>query len=332
MMTRKERVKRAVEHQEADIVPYYVRFSSAHDRIAEFLGDEEFEDHFGNHFTYYRTIPPRERLPSGDFKDEFGVLHILTDEGTWFPEERALVTEETVETYPFPDPNDPRRFSALEPFLVDRKEWFNFHDMGRTLFERAYDLRGYQNLLADMILNPSLVHRLFDRILEYNLALFENGLRYDFDGVRFGDDWGHQRGLIMGIKHWRTFVKPRIQELFRAVRDAGLVLILHSCGNVEELLPELIDCGLQILEPMQPEVMDVFRIKKEYGKDLAFYGGVSLQQTLAHGTPDEVEKEIVDKLQGLGKGGGYICGPSHTLTPDIPMENIVRMMDVLKNQ
>lgn len=83
---------------------------------------------------------------------------------------------------------------------------------------------------------------------------------------------------------------------------------------------------------MQPEVMDVFRIKKEYGKDLAFYGGVSLQQTLAHGTPDEVEKEIVDKLQGLGKGGGYICGPSHTLTPDIPMENIVRMMDVLKNQ
>jgi uroporphyrinogen decarboxylase len=183
-----------------------------------------------------------------------------------------------------------------------------------------------------MIDNKKYVNRLFDRILEYNLRVIENACRHNIDGMGFGDDWGQQRGLIMGPALWREFIKPRIRAMYGLVRSKGKFVFIHSCGKVDSIFPDLIECGLNVFNPFQPEVMDVFEMKRKFGDRLSFFGGISTQRTLPYATVAQVKDQVRRLLDEVGKGGGYIAAPAHAIPPDARPENIAAMIEVLRNQ
>ena len=189
-----------------------------------------------------------------------------------------------------------------------------------------------ENALISMAACPAEMERLFDEICEYYLKLVDIALEYDIDGIYFGDDWGQQRGLIMGPSHWRRFIKPQMAKLYERAASKGGFVIQHSCGDCREIFPDLIEIGLDCYQTFQPEIYDLAEMKRLYGKDLAFWGGISVQQVLPQFTPDGVRDEVIRVANTLKQGGGFILAPSHALTHDIPPQNILAMIDVMQNQ
>jgi uroporphyrinogen decarboxylase len=183
-----------------------------------------------------------------------------------------------------------------------------------------------------MVERPGFADELLDRICEFNLALIEQGCQFAIDCVRFGDDWGSQRGLIMGPQLWRRFIKPRFARMVQAAASHGKTTFLHSDGDVAEVIPDLVEIGLDILNPVQPDVMDIYRLKREYGRDLAFHGGVSVQHLLPDSTPDQLRAEVRRLIREVGDGGGFIIAPTHSLGVDIPLENLLVLVEEFTGQ
>ncbi len=198
------------------------------------------------------------------------------------------------------------------------------------LWERAHFLRGLDHLLMDLREAPRFVHELLDRICEYNLATLAEMASYGPDGVFISDDYGFQDRLMMSPRDWREFVRPRLSRLLDAAKRHGLVTMLHSCGNVRAIVPDLIEIGLDILHPIQPEALDVFALKREFGQHLTLCGGISTQRTLPHGTPEDVRNEVEQKARVLGTGGGYILEPGITLQADVPLANLVALVETAR--
>ncbi|MDR2785164.1 MAG: uroporphyrinogen decarboxylase, partial [Treponema sp.] len=167
---------------------------------------------------------------------------------------------------------------------------------------------------------------------EYFLVLVDIALEYDVDAIYFGDDWGQQKGLIMGPEKWRRFIKPRMARLYQRVKAKGKYVIQHSCGDCHEILPDLIEIGLDCYQTFQPEIYDIAEVKRLYGDKLAFWGAVSTQQVLSRCSPEKVQEEIVRVVNILRTGGGLIIAPTHALPFDVPPENVLAMAEVFQNQ
>jgi len=228
-------------------------------------------------------------------------------------------------------PTPPGAWQEVAPDIWRNEDKFIIANLGFSLFERAWTLRGMANLLMDMIEHPSFVEELLDKVVEWNLVIIERALEFPIDGMHFGDDWGQQHGLIMGPIHWRRFVKPRLTKMYGKVKAAGRKVIIHSCGDVDDLFGELIEIGLDCFNPFQPEVMDVHRLKEEYHGRLAFWGGLSTQRLLPYGTAEEVRRET-RRMLDAGRSGGLIVGPAHSIPGDVPLENMLAMLEVLSSQ
>jgi uroporphyrinogen decarboxylase len=171
-----------------------------------------------------------------------------------------------------------------------------------------------------------------DTIMEYTTQVVAEAVSYDIDAFFLMDDWGQQEGLLISPAMWREYFKPGMKKLFATVKDKGLRLFFHSCGDIQCLIPELIEMGLDVLNPFQPEVMDVYEIKRKYGDRLSFYGGVSTQKLLPYGTVGEVEADIRERIRILGEKGGCILAPAHAVQSDVPVENILKMIEVMQSQ
>jgi uroporphyrinogen decarboxylase len=185
--------------------------------------------------------------------------------------------------------------------------------------------------MMDFYDHPDFVRRLLRRIADYNLAQVEEAMKYEIDAVYFGDDWGSQRGLQMSPKIWRSFLYPEIERTYARVRDAGKYVMIHSCGDVDELFDDLIAAGLNCFNPFQPEVMDVHALLDSYRGRLAFHGGLSTQRTLPYGSVDVVRDES-RRLIEHGLAGGFIFSPAHSVEGDVPIENMLAFLDVLQSQ
>ncbi len=333
-MNERERVLNTIEFKKIDRVPYHLDFTvPARNKMIQYLKDPDFEQKIGNHLAFIKALPPDafQEVKSGFIRDEWGVVWNRTldpDIGNPIP----VFDQPNLNGYTFPDPDDPRRFQALPAFLEKNKNRFCILKMSYSLFERAWSLRGMENILTDMVMNPDFVEDLMDHITNYNLRVIDKALDIGFDGVYFGDDWGWQRGLIMGPAMWKKFIKPRMGQMYSLIKKKGRKVFLHCCGKVDELFPDLIDIGLDVFNPFQPEVMDIFTIKKQYQGKLSFFGGIGIQRLLPFGTVDEVKKEVKTILSKIGQSGGYIASPSHALPKDIPCENILAMLEVINNQ
>jgi len=335
-MTNRQRVLADLTHKQPDIVPYDIQFTQKmHAKMADYYGDPDFASKLGNCFTWVRPYPGDARfieVRPNIWQDEFGVLwdrSIDKDIGVVC---NRLVTPDNVNTFPFPDPDDPTRHAKIDQAVKSATDAVILVSLGFSLFERAWTLTGMENLLMAMIADKKFTNALFDRILQFNLSIIEHACSRNIDIFRFGDDWGHQRGLLMGPALWREFIKPRFAQMCRLVKSKGKFTMLHCCGKVDELFPDMIESVLDIFNPFQPEVMDVFEMKKRFGNQLCFYGGISIQKTLPFGTPDQVRTEVKKLLEHVGKDGGYVASPSHDIPPDAKPENVAAMIDVLQNQ
>jgi uroporphyrinogen decarboxylase len=240
-----------------------------------------------------------------------------------------LRSPEDFEGYRFPDATDEGLYEGLAGQVAAHRGLFTRYSLGMSLFERAWSLRGMENLLMDMLERPEFFERLLDGIVEHQLAHLDRALALGVDCVHFGDDYGMQTGLILGGPNWRKFIKPRLARLFAPVRAAGRIVSLHSCGKVQELFDDLIEIGLNLFNPFQPEVMDVFGELRRRRGTLAFHGGLSIQRTLPFGSPAEV-REQTRRLMEAGREGGYIFAPSHEVPRDVPPENLVAMMEAVR--
>lgn len=164
------------------------------------------------------------------------------------------------------------------------------------------------------------------------LVMLENIVTCEeLDGVLLGSDWGSQKSLLMSPAIWRERIKPGELKEYALIKEAGKDVWIHSCGNVEAIMPDLVEMGVDVLNPLQPECMDILNIKSRFGDKLAFWGGISTQRTLPNGTPDEVRAVTRQTILEMSRGGGYIAAPSQNLQDDVPVENMLALLSELAN-
>jgi len=238
---------------------------------------------------------------------------------------------EALENYHFPDPSAPGRLDEAKKVVEENKEKYLLWFFGYALFERLWILRGFENILMDPYLYPQKFIDLRDRIMNFNRRIIKRFLKLKFDGVMIGDDLGSQVSLFMNPAIWRKYYKPCYKEMFDIIHAQGLDVWMHTDGNVTEIIPDLIEIGLDVLNPVQPSAMDIQYIAGEFGNELSFYGGIDVQQFLQRGTSQVVNKEIKYLIDTLGRpDGGYIPAPTNALLSDLPLENIKAALIALK--
>ena len=235
---------------------------------------------------------------------------------------------EALDAYVVPDPYRSGRFDEADAQLKSRGDQYVRASVWFTLFERLWMLRGFENVLMDPYVNEVGFCRLRDAVVEHNLAIIDQFGKRNVQAVFFSDDWGSQRGLLMNPDDWRRFYKPSYQRMFDRVRAGGAHVWMHSCGDVTAILPDLIEMGLNVLNPVQPQAMDVRQLSREFGGKVCFNGGVDVQGTLIRGTPEDVKREVHELVALFGKfNGGYIGGPSHSIMPETPLDNVIAMCE-----
>jgi uroporphyrinogen decarboxylase len=301
------------------------------ERLREHYGLDDPFVALGMHVFAVGPRPASDFEPAARGVDEFGVTWHTTPFGARLPVGHPM-PEPTMHGVNWPDAHAPGRFDHVGQIMAENQDRFMVAVVNHTLFERAWFLRGFREFLYDLALRPAFAHALLDRILEFDLAILERLLNYRVDGVWFGDDYSHQGGLIVSPAMWRRFIKPRLAVLMERARRGGLPVFLHSDGAVSDLIPDLLEIGLNALNPLQPEVMDLAWLKREYGRELCFCGGISTQHVLSHGTPDEVEAELRNKVALLAQGGGYIVATAGSVQSDVPLANLVQLIDLLRGQ
>lgn len=327
-MTKREIIHAVLDFQRPPYLPWSFRFTEeARDKLVEHFGSENLDALVQNHILGLgNDIGFFTEMGDNLLEDVFGVVWDRSvDRDIGIPR-NTVIGAPTLRGLDFPDPLDPRFFEDIPDKLARYGDRFRLYCIGFSLFERAWTLRGMENLLMDFIEHPRFVHELLEAITDYNIAQVRAALTYDIDAIEFGDDWGQQRGLLMGYPLWKEFIYPQLKRLYGVVRDAGKYVFIHSCGDVDELFDDLIDIGLNCFNPFQPDVMDVDSILRQYRGRLAFWGGLSTQQTLPFGTVREV-RSMTRHLIEVGQAGSFILAPSHDVTPDVPLENMLAFIE-----
>ncbi|MCM8816361.1 MAG: hypothetical protein NC913_02480 [Candidatus Omnitrophica bacterium] len=281
---------------------------------------------------------------NGLFEDVWGVKRekVTAGKGEYFELRfsplACVDSQEEIEKYTFPDISNfdiekdkiglSRNYATV--FTGDRM------CMRTSFFKLSMYLRGFENFLLDLIANKVLAETIINRLFEFHYELtkqiFEKYSK-SIDIFLMGDDFGTQTGPLIGLETFRYFFKNPLKKMIELCHKYGIKAMLHSCGSVKIFIPDLIDIGLDILNPVQHNAsgMDLKELKTEFGRDICFHGAVDVQNVLPFGNKKEIEDEVKKCIQILGENGGYICAPSHNLQADIPVENIVFMYEVARN-
>jgi len=332
-MTKREVVRCVLDHRKPPYVPWSFGFTlEAKQALAAHFGAEDLEEALGNHLLKLGCEIGlfREAGPAL-VQDVFGVVWDRSIDKDIGNVRGCLLAQPSLKGYSFPDPLDPRFFDDIPAQIERHGERFRVFQIGFSLWERAWTLRGFENLMMDFYDHPAFVRELLEAIADYNIAQVRQALRYDIDAVYFGDDWGQQRGLQMGPRLWREFLHPVLKRMYGEVKKAGRYVIIHSCGDVDELFAQLIAIGLDCFNPFQPEVMDMFALLKKHRGRLSFFGGLSTQKMLPYGTADAVRRES-QKLLAAGSAGGYIFAPAHDVEGDVSLSNMLAFIDAARSQ
>jgi uroporphyrinogen decarboxylase len=242
-----------------------------------------------------------------------------------------------IESFPWPDPDDPRRTVGLREEARKLREETSFALVGHmgdtSIFQACTALRGMQQFLVDLIANRPLAAALLQKVTEiqsWKMARFLEDTGEYLDVVGVGDDFAGQQGLLLSPELFREMILPYLKRYFRMIREKTPArLHLHSCGALRDILPDLVDIGVEVLNPVQVSArgMDPVELKCAFGKNLSFWGGIDTQHVLGRGTPSEVAQEVRRIAGILGRGGGYVLNPVHNIQPDVPPQNIVALFD-----
>jgi len=280
-----------------------------------------------------------------EYFDEWGFTHHFPKNGYWFslvksPMEEVDFNEETVSDYPWPDPKNPDRFKGL------REKAMNFRNNGRAVFTKGFcaglfemhqRFRGMQNAMMDFFLfepgSDKLIGKLADLKIEFWDALLEE-VGDVVDIVGEGDDYGTQQSQLIAPDHFRQYYKPHFKRVldFIKKKSPNVKIMFHSCGNVRPVIPDFVEMGIDILNPVHvnAEGMEPFQLKKDFGNDIVFWGGgVDTQDVLPNGTPQQVADHVKRNIEALAPGGGFVFTTVHNIQAEVPPKNIAAMLDTL---
>jgi len=333
-MTPKEVVCRALRFEDPPYTPWGFDFTApALDKLRDHYGTDDVMPLMHNHLVSVKWRRAGFE-PIGDdrVRDPFGVVWDRSVDKDIGIVCNVPLEEPTLDGYRFPEIDGDMLDQLITESLAANPDAFIQLGVGFSLYERAWTLRGMQAFLEDIILRPDFAHELLDAICDFNCRLVALAVKYPIDAIHYGDDWGSQRGLILGYPRWCEFIKPRFARMCKVAREGGKFVTMHSCGQVQELFGDLVEVGLNCFNPFQPEVMDVFEMKRQWHGKLAFHGGLSIQKTLPYGTPEEVRAATQRLLDEVGAGGGYVFAPSHSVPGDVPLENLLTFIETVHAQ
>ncbi|MGC9318190.1 MAG: uroporphyrinogen decarboxylase family protein [Armatimonadota bacterium] len=327
-MTPRERIIAAIEHQESDYVPYAIPIDpEVVERVTAYYGSDRWRERIHT-FVHSAGVQWRDGNPGdGRWTDRFGVVwEDAPGRGAWHSVQVPL-NEPTLEGYQFPELLPNEEFEAMRQSFSGPHDHYRLVGMGMLFFERSWALRGMENILMDFRLHPEFAHELFERLMRMHLDLTDRLAQLPIDAIRFGDDFGAQNGLIMGTPIWREFLKPRLAQMYSRAHEHGFHVWIHSCGDNSAIIEDLIDIGVDVFNPFQPESQDVYEMKRRVGGRIAFEGGIGTQEQLPRWRPEEIRAEIRRLVREIGRGGGFIISPTKPIMPDVPTENAVACIE-----
>ena len=371
-MTPRERVLRAINHQEPDRVPVDVggsrpasMYEGIYRKLMAHFGlevdpstrfnhrgevepfDERLLELLDVDFRRVRLKDPSRStarwLTETSYLDEWGVT--WTREGAFtspLGNPLAGATREELKDYPWPDPLDPGRFEGVEaeatrlfestPYAVVAAQPIPAYGV----FTTSVMLRGMAQFMMDLALDPDFANELMDRVLDFHLAIYDRFLTLVGDRVQMvvtSDDLGTQRSMLISPRMYRELIKPRQARLLSLIKEkTDAKIFYHSCGSIAPVIPDLIEIGVDVLNPVQPlaEGMESAGLKGAFGDRVSFHGGIDQQQCMTGGTPEDVDREVRNCIQALGKGGGYILAVVHNVMPDVPVENALALFEAVR--
>jgi len=357
VMNSRERVLASLSHQEPDRVPIQASFTpefawrlrehlglhsqggdnphggAEHD-LEKILGLDIIQYSVGIANSYYLKEEEEyvcewgikwKRVP---YTTPFGVGH-YTEIAT-----HPLATDEALVSYSPPSPYREELYAPLRTILNEfGKTHFILGVTVCTVFEGAWYLRGMDRLLMDMVTDEEKANAVLDIPFYFHLEAAKRLVAMGVDGIWLGDDVGTQRGMLLSPELWRRYLKPRLATICREVKNINphVHIAYHSDGNIYPIIDELIEIGINILNPVQPRAMDPAFLKKRYGRNLSFWGTIDEQHTLPFGTPQEVQREVLERLSVMGQDGGFIIAPTHHVQLDTPLENFFAFLGAARN-
>ncbi|MCP4405743.1 MAG: hypothetical protein GY801_51635 [bacterium] len=349
-MNSKERVMLTMSHQKADRVPINFR---ATQQIAQRLAKSICSDYLGILYHYnvdFREIVPPyigprlQKAADGSDIDLWGVGRkiAITESGN---EERITInplkdatTPDDIKQYNWPKA-EWFDFSQVKPMCQDFKNYAistpGLHIEGyHGVFHLLTYLIGMEKAMMDLAVHPELIQTCIDEIMTFYRAYYERffesaGGMVDF--LFYKDDFGSQNSLLIGRKMFMKFFHPNIKALSDLAANFGAKMILHSCGSVMKLIPDFISAGVAVLDPIQVTAkdMDIRELKRRFGQELTFHGGIDVQHLMPYGSIEEIQTKTHETIEVLGEHGGYFFSPSHRFQPDTPIEKIKALYEAV---
>jgi uroporphyrinogen decarboxylase len=298
-------------------------------RVAEAMGDDVKQTWVNNNYAMEGVVHEKD---GESHTDDWGI--VWTKEGafnqiTHFP--LASAPPDGLADYAFPDASIEALLSLMEPVVERASEFFIGCDVSPCVFEMYWRLRGMQEAMIDIAARPGIADAMLGRCADFAVRLSEEACRrYPLDWLWTGDDVAGQQGMLMNPDLWRAAVKPHLKRVVDVGKRHGLPVAYHSCGAVRDIIPDLIEIGVDVLNPVQCNCpgMDPVELKREFGGDLTFMGGVDTQGLLPNATPEKVRRATARLIDAMtADGGGYILAASHTVPPETSDESIFAMYD-----
>ena len=326
-MTRSERIKAAISHKQTDKIPSCIHLARD--------GWEKYSDRL---YERYVRGELKALCESGKISRQHAIYygmgnHVLTVTPPWW--KWHDLPKEYYTDYDAPDylpktigTGSYEQFASTVKALKEHTDAYVLVTIWGSHFEKANFARGIENFLADLASEPEYAQKMLDFIINKNLVMLENIIHTPgIDGILLGSDWGSQNDLLMSPECWKNMIAPGEKKEYDLVHSAGLDVWLHSCGDIRKIFPDIIELGADVLNPIQPECMDIYELKRKYGSEITFWGGISTQRTLPYGTPSEVAAETEAVTSALSQNGGYVIAPSQEIQSDVPFENLCAMID-----
>lgn len=350
-MNKRENLLRALRREKPEYVP--IEFELCPDQLEAFEnahGTKDFRAYYNFAFRYVELNPTRQLNDySKYYQDIDGELELLSWNPEWgvmgrkgrmahfqemlHPMKNFTRADEILE-YPWPDLTADYRWEGVkeQSHQLIQNGYAAIAFMQMTVFELAWYLRGMEDFMSDFYADPVFNEVLLDRITDIRIEMAKRYAYADVDILMLGDDVSTQEDMMMSPELYREVLKPRLAKIIKAAKDIkpDILIFYHGDGNLERIIPDLIDVGVDVLNPVQPECVDPFKLKEQYGKQLSFWGCIGTQTTMPFGTREEIFQTCRDLIQKVGEGGGLVLAPTHVIEPEVPYENIEAFLEAAK--